>query len=146
VIVDRLARHAKLYGCEGIFTAAIDELDGRELARLAAILRRLGWRPTKADQARIDEARTAQNGNTAGHVLPPMSQWSATSGWSPLSPHGERVLSVTDDDSDRRVGPVKYGAQRDATCPTCGRGFKAVRSTKRYCGDTCRQRAHRGSA
>ena len=138
--VDRLARHARLYGCEGIFSAALDEIDGPELARLAAILRRLDWRPTKAEQELIDEARTA------GRVLPPISEWSATSGWSPVSPHHERFLSVTDGDPDRRVGRGRYGAQRAATCVECGREFTAVRSTARYCGATCRKRASRGSA
>ena len=140
--VDHLARHAKLYGCDGIFAAAIDTIDGSELARLAAILRRLGWRPTKAEQARIDAASSSSEKKSTA----PISEWSATSGWSPLSPHGERVLSVTDADGDRRVGSARYGAQRAATCVECGREFRAVRSTATYCSSRCRKRASRGSA
>lgn len=32
-----------------------------------------------------------------------------------------------------------------ATCATCGKRFEAQRKTARFCGPTCRQRAHRGS-
>jgi len=145
VNVDRLARHARLYGTEGIFAAAIDEFDGPELARLAAILRRNGWRPTKAEQARIEQARSLSKKFT-GELLPPILEAAATSGCRPLSPHVERVHSVTNADPDRRVGPGRYGAQRAATCVECGREFAAVRSTARYCGATCRKRASRGSA
>jgi len=104
VNVDRLARHARLYGTEGIFAAAIDEFDGPELARLAAILRRNGWRPTKAEQARIEQARSLSKKFT-GELLPPILEAAATSGCRPLSPHVERVHSVTNADPDRRVGP-----------------------------------------
>jgi len=145
VTVDRLARHARLYGTDGIFAAALDMIDGSELVRLAAILRRLDWRPTKAEQALIDEARTARNGDTGARALPPISEWSATSGWSPLSPHGKGVLSVTDGVSDLDPVSTGYGAQRLVTCAECGRKFRAVRSTAGYCGPTCRQRARRSA-
>ena len=144
--VDRLTRHARLYGTDGIFAAAAGNIDGPELARLAAILRRLGWRPTKVEQARIDEARVAPNGNRRSTVAPPISEWSATSGSAPLSPHQERVLSVTDGVSDLDTASTGYGAQRPVKCAICDREFRAVRSTARYCGAACRQRAHRGSA
>lgn len=32
-----------------------------------------------------------------------------------------------------------------ATCATCGKRFDAQRKTARFCGPTCRQRAHRGT-
>ncbi len=88
--VDRLARHAQLYGCEGIFPAAAASVKGAELVRLAAILS-------------VAEAEPDLWGESAGD-----------------------------------------GAR--GACGSCGRPFEAKRSTARYCGPTCRSRAHRGGS
>ena len=132
--VDRLARHSQLYGCEGIFPAAAASVKGAELVRLAAILRRRGWRPSKPERERIDAAQV-------GPPPPPIREWHATSGWSLLSPHGEWVLSVAEAEPDLSVESAGDGAR--GACESCGRPFEAKRSTARYCGPTCRSRAHR---
>lgn len=140
--VDRLARHAQLYGarhaqlygCAGIFPAAAASVKGAELVRLAAILRRRGWRPSKAEQDRIDAARVEA-------PPAPIREWHATFGWSLLRPHGEWVLSVAEAEPDLWVESGGNGAR--GACESCGRPFEAKRSTARYCGPTCRSRAHR---
>src|SRR5215204_6646046 len=94
--VNRLVQHARRWGHESIFAAAVDEIDGSELARLAAILRRLGWRPPKAEQERIEQARATASANGSGSVRLGILEMDATSGCRPLGPHDERALSVTD--------------------------------------------------
>lgn len=157
--VDRFARHADLYGPEGVFPAAVDSLDESGLLRVAAILRRHGWRPTKAEQTRIDAARRSTE------TRPPLLEGpeaydflravEPSAGGSVITPLGKRVLSVTDGELGRnrrvaRGGPYsggergRYGAKRDATCEACSRAFKAVRKTARYCSTKCRVRARRG--
>jgi len=143
--VDRLARHARLYGSEGVFSAALDLIEGPELARLAAILRRNGWRPTKAEQAQIEKARATAATNGSGPTLPPILEMDATSGCRALSPHGERVLSVADSDRDLGDSANGHRPQR-AVCAVCGRSFRARRSTAKFCSSTCRSTAHRRAA
>ena len=133
--VDRLTRHAQLYGCEGVFDAAVGILTAAELTRLAAILRRRGWRPTKAEQARIDAARSTRS-------RPHIFEWRSDSGLVPLRPHSDGVLSVADAKSDLALESSGNGAT-GPLCEGCGRPFEAKRSTRRYCGATCRSRAHR---
>jgi hypothetical protein len=100
VTVDRLARHAALYGVAGVFPAAREVVADRDLGRLASILRRLGWRPSKSEQKIIDAARS--NGGR-----PPISEFCSTAGWSLADPHGKRARSVAGGKLDPRRGPPR---------------------------------------
>ncbi|MDQ3092720.1 MAG: hypothetical protein M3R46_13900 [Actinomycetota bacterium] len=133
--VERFARHAQLDGCEGVLPAAVGLIDDAGLVRLAAILRRRGWRPSTAEQARIDAARSVRH-------RPPVREGHATSGWSLPGAHGRRALSLAGDDRGLDIAPGGNGATRPS-CERCGRQFSAKRSGARYGGSTCRRWAHR---
>ena len=45
----------------------------------------------------------------------------------------------------RLRGPEQLPGPGMGVCGWCGGGMTAVRSTRRFCGDTCRQAHHRGA-
>jgi hypothetical protein len=108
VTVDRLASYAKLYGCDGIFPAAVEMIDGSEPTGLAAFLPQ-AWRPSTAEQARTDSAR-ASSPDWRRTVPTPISETDGTSGCSSLSPRHEGTLSVAEAGLDLTGGRTRNGA------------------------------------
>lgn len=112
----RFIRHAELYGVEGVWEAATN-LTADELDTLARRLAHLNpeWRIP---------GTSSNGGNEAAN------------------PHSRAKKCHANGDSG---GSPRPPAKRDkwAVCGECGETFKAARSTARYCGATCRQRAHR---
>lgn len=137
--VERFARHAQLDGCEGVFPAAVGLIDDAGLVRLAAILRRRGWRPSRAEQACIHAARSVRH-------RPPVREWHATSGWSLPGPDAGPVRNVVDGGRGLDIAPGGKGAARPFW-EGCGQRLSAKRSTVRYFGSTsCSRRCRRAAA
>ena len=115
----RYVRHAEQYGVDGVFEAAIGDLDADQLAALELRLRELDpkWRPPRD---RRDVLEVANHG----------SKSQQTGG-----------LSITNRATPGECLTTAVSATR---CAVCEERLRPERSTARYCSRKCQQRAYRG--
>jgi hypothetical protein len=127
-------RHAWRFGPELVFESAEHELDAEGLAHLAVALVRSGWRPTQeqrdhlavalieagwADQRILKLPTIGRNALARAHSKAANKRYSA-----------DQVLR-------------DQGADRNGYCADCGGALDGRRRGARYCGTSCRVRAHR---
>lgn len=131
----RYARHAKLYGVEGVYAAARAEgLDAEALAELAAELRRI-------------DPDAERSGEHPGDVETPSIEW------SPRAPIPHRNAPFTPDkiarSTDRNLGdPPDRPVRGGLTCEVCDTALerRSQGPAPRFCSDRCRKVAKRAEA
>ena len=127
-------RHASLYGPELVFESAAHDLDAEGLAHLAVALARYGWRPSREQRDDLAEKLVATGWADERILRLP------TIGRSALARAHSRA-------ANKRYKPDQVlrdsRTSGNGCCEECGGRLDGRRRGARYCGTSCRVRAHR---